>query len=203
MDNVLALLAHPDDEALGAGGTLAKRLMWGAEVHMAFFGAGVIGQREASERLWGSVPVMLDTTADQMFDTIAIKSFADFAMSQFEAYAPSIVITHSLTDLNRDHQIAAGATLVACRRARNVRLILGCQGDRHLAPFIPTYFVDITDHWPEKVRMLEVYRKFLLPHPDPRSIMGQAARARYWGTVAGVPMAEAFELIRYVDEGGG
>lgn len=197
MSNVLALLAHPDDEVLGAGGTLAKYRRDGESITVAFCGDGMQGQLSIAKRLWKSAALMGGTT-DQQFESLPIRLFADFAKAQLDAEQPSMIITHSPSDMNRDHQIVYEAVMIACRRAPTLRLILGCQGDRHIRTFEPNHFVNIIDHWPTKLHMLNLYRQFLLPYPDPRSIEGQEARARYWGTVAGVPMAEAFEVLREV-----
>ncbi len=200
--NILVCAAHPDDEVLGAGGTLAKHQENGGAA-IAFFGRGIregesYPQLDVAQQLWRPGVISFHMTPDQEFERIPIRYLADFAADWIKGFFPNILITHSLSDLNRDHQIAAEATMIACRRSRT-SLILGCQGDRDMRPFIPNYFVDITEQWSAKVKMLEAYRDFLLPYPDPRSIEGQEARARYWGTVAGCEYAEAFELVRRVE----
>ena len=38
---ILVVAAHPDDEVLGCGGTLAKAIAEGAVVHVLFLGEGI------------------------------------------------------------------------------------------------------------------------------------------------------------------
>lgn len=171
--NVLCLPAHPDDEALAAGGTIAKYAS-----RVVIFGRG------------------RGHNLDQLFDTVPLRDWADECRAALVVADPvDLLITHWTGDLNQDHQVIAQSALIAARGA-SIQHIWAMQPEFSLEPFAPTVFVDITAHWDAKVKALEQYASEMRPYPHPRSIKALEARARYWGTVAGCDMAEAFIGIR-------
>ena len=65
-----------------------------------------------------------------------------------------------------------------------------------LAPFVPEFFVDITEHLDRKLHALEAYATELRPAPHPRSVEAVRALATVRGSAVGVGAAEAFQLVR-------
>ena len=41
MNTIIVFAAHPDDEVLGCGGTMARHVSNGDEVHVVLFGKGI------------------------------------------------------------------------------------------------------------------------------------------------------------------
>ncbi|RXK46928.1 PIG-L deacetylase family protein [Halorientalis pallida] len=211
---VLCVAAHPDDEVLGAGGTLAKHAAAGHEVHVLIVTEGVTAQyddlelveekvdaaEECGERLgvetlhFGELPDMrLDSTPH-----VEVNAVIEDCV---ESIGPDVVYTHTQDDVNQDHVAVAESTMVAVRPGAGVERILAYEtpsgtewaaGDR----FAPTVYVDVTDHLDTKVGAFDAYDMERRPYPHPRSERAVRARARTRGTEAGFEAAEAFALLR-------
>ena len=65
-----------------------------------------------------------------------------------------------------------------------------------LAPFVPNLFVDVSETLAAKLDAFDAYVSEVRPWPHPRSRQALEARARTWGSVSGLPAAEAFEVAR-------
>ena len=125
---VLALVAHPDDEVLGAGGTLALHALRGDEVHIVFLtdGVGARGaDRAAEERraeaaikaasILGARPPRFLGFPDNCVDRIALLDVVQAIEAVIASVQPATVYTHHAGDLNIDHAICHRAVLTACR----------------------------------------------------------------------------------------
>lgn len=190
MTRVLAVVAHPDDEVLGVGGTLLRHkaegdLVWIVIAHRCRTESETESQEAAArmgidyERLWNSGRTIADTVAD---------------------YMPDIVYTHSAADLHHEHQDVLQATLVACRPQSGVRAIYCFETpsatDWSGVVFDPRLFVDIGDTIEAKLHAMEAYTSELRDSPHPRNIDRLMERGLFWGQRIGVDYAEAFEVIR-------
>jgi N-acetylglucosamine malate deacetylase 1 len=217
MSRVLLVCAHPDDEILGAGGTLAKHVGAGDDVAVLILCSRSDAHREAAKRaaevvgyrvIFGDV---LDGF-DQRFDELSIADLAD-SIKEYAHGAlwtgsaknvPGVVYLHSPKDLNQDHQRAAHATLIACRPSSmpSVQEVLAFEvpssSEWGLAPFSPTLFVSFcTEEREKKDKAWDCYeylegQKF----PLPRDTMSILARDSWRGATIGQEYAEAFEVIR-------
>ena len=65
--------------------------------------------------------------------------------------------------------------------------------------FSPNIFVDISKELKFKLKAMQAYKNELREFPHPRSIEALEIIAKRWGTVSGFDAAEAFELIRELD----
>lgn len=65
-------------------------------------------------------------------------------------------------------------------------------------PFLPNYFVDITDFMEQKIEAAKIYDTELGETPFPRSVENIKALATIRGAAAGVKYAESFRLIKYI-----
>jgi LmbE family N-acetylglucosaminyl deacetylase len=217
---VLAIAAHPDDETLGAGGTLAKHAARGDEVRVLFMCTGLPNEPPESERCMekqnrarlavvslGAVDCAFFGLADQRLDQIALLDLTQ----RIERYAghpvPDIVYTHHLGDLNADHRITAQATLTAFRPVpgSKVRALLSFEvpsATEYSPPhngFSPNVFVDLEPGFlARKLKGLACYETEMRPAPHPRSVESVRALATMRGSSIGVAAAEAFELVRGV-----
>lgn len=219
---VLVLLAHPDDEVLGCGGTIASLADSGREVTVAILTDGV-GSRSnqsstAADERWaaceqanhllgvrtlrrwaeGADREVCDNEADAMPRLV----LARWACEMVAQYRPATVLTHSGADLNIDHRRVHEAALVACRPtpSQPVRLLMCCEipssTEWGLRPFAPVAFHDITRTLTRKVSAMECYRTEQPDEIHPRSSASLKALARWRGASAGVDFAEAFEIVR-------
>lgn len=215
---VVAVAAHPDDEALGCGGTLARHAHEGDEVHVVFLTDGVgargaaltvVQARRAAAadagRLLGVSHYHWFDFPDNRLDGVELLTIVQGLESVFSKIAPSIIYTHHGGDLNIDHQLACRAVLTACRPqpGTSVSKILAFETVSSTAwfpgsakPFEPNYFVDIGQHFGAKITAIEAYSAELRAAPHARSRDGVEALARHRGCSVGVEYAEAFVLLR-------
>lgn len=220
---VLILAAHPDDEVLGCGGTIAKLAQQGATIHVAFLADGVssrssdpkaqqaelasrrIAVQKASDIL-GVKSVSFGDFPDNRMDTIALLDIIKPIEALVAKFQADMVFTHHAGDLNIDHRRIHEAVGVACRPqcGHPVKTLL-CfevpsstewQLSGSAQTFAPNWFVDISDTLDRKLVALEAYAAELRPWPHPRSRQGIEHLARWRGAIVGVDAAEAFMLGR-------
>lgn len=222
--SVLCIAAHPDDEVLGVGGTLARHASNGEDVHVCLLSDGVTSRyddaetaeaeierrraraRQACEALGASAS--FHSFPDNSFDTAPLLDIVQTIEGEIEAHDPDVVYTHHYGDLNVDHELACRATVTATRPLADSGV------DRVLAfetlsasewsvpepgnAFQPTSFVDVADHLETKLDALSEYEDELRDPPHPRTVETVRQNAEVWGAKAGVDAAEPFELLREV-----
>ena len=123
---------------------------------------------------------------------------------------PSLLITHSHSDLNVDHQITFRAAITACRPtpAQSVKKILCCEilsstnwSHDHSAPkFNPNFFVEIKSYENIKQMAIDAYKQEIHAFPHSRSWETLASLHRLRGATIGVRAAEAFQVERIIDD---
>ncbi len=220
MSCILAIAAHPDDEALGCGGTLAKHVAAGDRVQCLFLadGAGSRGegadvalrqqQAEAAAReLGASMPILLDFPDNRM-DEVPLLEVVQAVEKVIAEVKPDIIYTHHGNDLNIDHRIVHQAVLTACRPQPGscVHAIYGFEvpsstewASPEVAPaFRPVRFVDISGYLQHKMALLDCYADEMRAFPHARSREAVEALARWRGATVGVAAAEAFSVIREI-----
>jgi LmbE family N-acetylglucosaminyl deacetylase len=219
---VLVVAAHPDDEVLGAGGTIARHLQQGDQVTVAILGTGVSSRFRGPDPAEAALLEALNTDAhmaaaalggpdiqlfalpDNRFDSVNLLDLVRLVEDVMAKVRPEIVYTHFHGDLNIDHVITARAVLTACRPLPGslVKRLLAFEvasatGWGFPEPaFAPTVFVDIAATLPLKIEALQRYRSEVRRSPHPRSPEAVAARAQTWGAQVGLAAAEAFLLVR-------
>jgi len=223
MESILVVAAHPDDEVLGCGGTIAKLADLGATIHVAFQADGVSsrgggnivleeGRRTRSAaakracEILGVKSVSFAGFPDNRMDTVALLDIAEAAEELIAEHRPDIVLTHHSGDLNIDHRLIHEAVVIACRPlcGHPVKTLLTFEVPSTTewqlpgsAPgFAPNWFVDIGETLDRKLAALDVYGAELRAWPHPRSRQGVEYLARWRGATVGVDAAEAFMLGR-------
>ena len=220
---MLVIAAHPDDEALGCGGVIARRVNEGVHVHLAFLadGVGARGKmrsakqallkdrREAAYRaseIMGAASVHFDDLPDNRLDSVPLLDIIHRVEALIERYQPETVLTHHAGDLNIDHRRVHQAVMTACRPqpGHPVQTILCFEvpsSTEWQVPgggeaFVPNWFEDITGTLPQKLKALEAYATEMRDWPHARSIKAVEHLARWRGATVGVEAAEAFILAR-------
>jgi LmbE family N-acetylglucosaminyl deacetylase len=222
--NVLVIAAHPDDEVLGCGGTIARLAKEGHFVNIAILGEGITSRykqqdeadaklvqvlREKSQRVaecLGAKQPFTFNLPDNRFDTVPLLDIVKMIEDLIMRIQPQIIYTQHGGDLNIDHGIVFRATLTASRP------ILGCSVKTIYAyevpsstewsmgkfkpSFQPNAFMDIQDTLELKLKAMALYESEMRTFPHPRSAEALRAIASRWGSVSGCQAAEAFELIR-------
>lgn len=215
---VLVIAAHPDDETLGAGATIAKFAKQGHKVRILIFGEGPLAReqvdtasvkRQANNAITtlGAKLIGVLGYPDNQLDKFALLELARKIEKEIENFSPELVLTHHFGDLNQDHRQIANATFIACRPVSNKCAELWCyevlsSTDWIIAPqdrFNPNLFVKIDEAcWKLKMRALNEYKSELRDFPHSRSTEAIEALSRVRGVQAGVARAEAFWLARKV-----
>ncbi|HYD74806.1 PIG-L family deacetylase [Ramlibacter sp.] len=217
---VLVVAAHPDDEVLGCGGTIARLAGEGRAVHVLILADGesarpqagideAAARASAAQRAGEALGVASVTCLglpDNRLDTVDLLQVVQAIEAVLGRVQPATVLTHHHGDVNIDHRIAHEAVLAACRPLPGscVRELLFFEvpsstewrpGSPATA-FAPTVFVDIGPALAAKMAALEAYAAELRPAPHPRSREAIDALAAWRGASAGVARAEAFMLGR-------
>ncbi|MGW8379831.1 PIG-L deacetylase family protein [Streptomyces sp. ODS28] len=220
MSRVLAVVAHPDDEVIGVGGTLARHAAAGDRVEVLILAEGKtsrgpdeagedtadLSRREtaaACKRLGITGYRRLDL-ADNRLDGYPLLELAQYVGESVGRAEPDIVYTHHGGDLNADHELTARATMIACRpHVSTVRWLLGFPtlssteaGYGGRPGFHPVLYAPIQDTLEDKLAAMECYSSELRAFPHPRSLRAMRAEAELYGAHADVPAAEAFTVLR-------
>lgn len=216
--NILVVAAHPDDEVLGCGGTIAKHVSEGDDVFVIFLTDGETSRKNTSnydvERRFTAAKKAASILKirktyfyqfpDNSLDTIATLDVIKVIENAIKDCHPEIVYTHSSVDLNIDHEIANKATLTACRplpdssvKAILTYEVLSSTGWAYNSKkfFQPNFFVDIKDFLHIKNQALACYSSEMRDLPHPRSFDSVKCLAMTRGVSIGLNCAEAFEVV--------
>lgn len=220
---ILIIAAHPDDEVLGCGGTIANLAKEGQSIYCLFLGRGKASrysgktsrvkkeqkvlEKEAkkSAKILGISKIFFENFPDQQYDTIPFINLVKAIEKIKEEIKPEIIFTHHSGDLNLDHQIVFRTVVTASRPLENepVRKIYSFEtsssSEWGKEAFSPNVFVDIKKTFEKKLKALKAYRSELREFPHPRSLKSVENLAKIRGAEAGIELAEAFELIREID----
>lgn len=224
---ILVIAPHADDESLGMGGTIARYVKSGAEVHVALltghgedaahpfipksdfdivrreFGAALDVLGVAHRHVRELPAVMLDSLPTHKINAVA--------RDLVERVRPHRLYLPFAFDLHRDHRELFYAFLVQTRSY----LPLGgsieevwcyeTPSETHLAPaylepaFAPNRHVDISPYLEVKLKAIDCYASQRQEAPLPRSRQAMTALAHLRGSQIGVTAAEAFVLVRKVE----
>jgi LmbE family N-acetylglucosaminyl deacetylase len=217
---VLVISAHPDDEILGVGGTVARHVLQGDQVTVVIVADGATSRYEAGAentlRAYGekaaAVVGLRDVRflgfKDQRLDQGAIIDVIKPIEKVVQEVRPEVVYCHHWGDLNRDHRVVSEAVAVACRPVgegypRRLLMFETPSSSEWSVPdpalqFMPNVFIDIGATIEKKLEAMACYESELRPEPHPRSLAALRARAQYWGQIVGKAYVEPFVLAREV-----
>ncbi|MFH1531119.1 MAG: PIG-L deacetylase family protein [Pseudomonadota bacterium] len=221
---VLMFFAHPDDETLAAGGTMARLVRGGCEVHVAIPSTGIRSRRhllvEAEmerelEILHGDCAratgvlgirpehLTLGHFSDNEMDRHTLLELIHWLEALVDRVAPDALFTHHRFCTNIDHQYCHEAAVVATRPSVERRIPLICgevpssTGYLRPAQWEPNLYVEISrDDLELKVRAMESYKGEARPDPHPRSREVLEALAKVRGSESGHFFAESFMVQR-------
>ena len=218
--NIAVVVAHPDDEVLAFGGSIARHVAIGDTVRILIMASGLAArgaadeaslaelrtQANAAAAVLGAEPPEFANFPDNRMDTVALLDVVQRVEDFFEVCPPSLILTHHGGDLNVDHRIVAQAALTAARPLpgrKSVRLYAGeaLSSSEYAAPtdrFVPNTYVDIEASLETKKKALACYIGEVRDWPHPRSLSAVEHLAHVRGCEAGLEAAEALCLIRAV-----
>ena len=221
MSRVLVLAAHPDDEVLGMGGTIAVHADRGDEVRIVvvtdgsstqYPGDAEIRARKEDEALRAAAElgvtdyVHLDLP-DMRLDTIPHVEVNRVVEEHVRDFTPARVYTPH-PDVNRDHRVLFDSVAVATRPTpgqpvRRLFTYAPTSSTEWTPPslnwFVPNWFVDVTDTLDRKLASFAHYRTEARDYPHPRSERAIRAAAEFYGASCGCVAAEPFVLVRSLD----
>ena len=219
---ILVIVAHPDDETIGMGGTISKHIRNGDDVNVISMTDGVgsrisAGKTEVFERLQyaKNASEILGFSwfkqyqfPDNRMDTVAFIDVVKQIEFVKDKLNPDIIYTHSPSDLNVDHRITLEATLTAFRPQPNENFseiisfeVQSSTEYGHKAAFgnfSPNMYINIEEEWDLKEKALLSYEAEMRPYPHSRSIKALSVLSNQRGSQVGLERAEAFEILRKV-----
>lgn len=216
---VLVVAAHPDDELLGCGGTIALHtrahdhvtsviLCEGESLRYGQEGVGQNKDIARAARTLGVEDVRTLQFPDQRLDTITLTEIIAPLEKIVREVRPEIVYCQYGGDINVDHQLLFKALLVATRPTepfiQTVYAFDTASSTEWAYPrtFIPDTWIDISATLNTKLEAMACYRSELREYPHPRSIEGLRHRAAAWGNQCCLEAAEVFMTVRRIVRNG-
>lgn len=194
--SLLAIVAHPDDETIWAGGTLAKYAK-SCPVHVL----SLTGLPPRNQELKEAGKILgLSSTLALEHDNFTINTSLQSQISQYiQDIRPETIITHSQTDYHPDHQMTFQLVLQGIEWASHKTILKEAAWrvnklyllETHNLHSFPTTFIDISQEFDIKHQAIETY-KSQLAKTDKYYLEFAKAKARLRGIQCGVPYAEAY-----------
>ncbi len=214
----IIIAPHPDDEVLGAGGTLLRRKAEGATVAWLIV-TGITAETGWSEdkikqradeikrvtALFGFDSVFeLDFPTTQL-DQVPMSDLVAAISNVFKTFEPEEVFVPHPSDVHTDHRVVFNAVASCTKwfRYSSVKRVLAYEtlsetdfGLGTSQAFRPNVFIDIEPYLDDKLRAMDIYASEVGAFPFPRSHQAIRALATLRGVASGFKAAEAFELLR-------
>ena len=132
-NKILVVAAHPDDEILGCGGTIAKYIKKGATVKVVILTRGISSRYTKNNKNVKKFQSKLHNSSllankaigvknisyydlpDNEFDSKSLLSLVKILEKEIKKFVPNKIFTHFIHDLNIDHQYTAKAVITAAR----------------------------------------------------------------------------------------
>ena len=223
---ILVVAAHPDDEVLGCGASMAKWSNAGIEVNVLIMAEGTTSRDKVRNReksidelsllaksarsagkILGVGSVQLLDFPDNRMDSVDRLEVIKAVEEHIKLLKPVTVVTHHSGDLNIDHRIVHEAVVTACRPkpGNGVLRLLSFEINSStewqpdsVSSFQPNWFEDVSGFISRKLQALEAYSIEMRPWPHSRSLKAVEHLARWRGGTVGTEAAEAFMLLREV-----
>lgn len=219
---VLVVAAHPDDEVLGCGGTIARHREEGDTVAILILGEGIVSRTEISQEeakvqqkklladavaanaLLGVSAPQFRSLPDNAFDSVSLLSITHEIEAVIKKTAPDLIYTHHIGDVNIDHRVVAEAVDSAVRpmegscvrEVRAFEIPSSSEWNFTRPSFRPNIFVSLSESQLKmKQEALRLYTSEVRTFPHPRSPEYLEALARVRGGQSGFRAAEAFSLV--------
>jgi len=214
----IIIAPHPDDEVLGAGGTLLRRKAEDARVAWLIVTSISIETGWSAEKMKQRANEIKRVTELFDFESVFELNFPTTQLDQvpvsdlvaavsnvFKTFEPEEVFVPHPSDVHTDHRIVFNAVASCTKwfRYPSVKRVLAYEtlsetdfglGTRQA--FRPNVFIDIEPYLDDKLRAMDIYASEVGAFPFPRSHEAIRALATLRGAASGFKAAEAFELLR-------
>lgn len=218
---ILLISPHPDDETLGAGGTILKlteennSIYWLIITEMSeklgFSKEEILNRQREIEKvaeMYGFENVFNFNFPTTKLDTIPIGDLISKISAYIYKIRPEIIFVNNRSDIHTDHKITFQAVVSATKpfRMNFIKKILMyetvSETDALISlienAFLPNIFVDISNYIGKKLEIMSIYKSEIMEYPLPRSLDSIKVLARVRGSQMGVEYAEAFMLVREI-----
>jgi LmbE family N-acetylglucosaminyl deacetylase len=218
--NIVVISPHPDDETLGAAGTLFRykaqghKIFWinitdpeenqGVALDALAHRAQQIREIEELFSFDKSYNLKLPPTKlDQMDRGFIIERIG----TCIKEIKPEWLILPDGNDAHSDHKVVFECCM-ACskifrypyiKKITTMEILSETDFGKPYCPFVPNYFVDISDYLEQKLQALQIYDTEIGEPPFPRNIEAVKALATIRGGTSGVRYAEAFKIIKWIE----
>ena len=216
--NVLVVSPHPDDETLGAAGTIFRLKDQGNKVswlNITNMSSDMFTERQIQIRrqqikkiveFYGFADVrhlnLSTAKLDQYVSSDIISQISDY----IKKVKPEMLILPDYNDAHSDHRCVFEWSYACTKIFRypyitkvlTMEIISETDFGNPIAPFVPNYYVDITNYIEKKINAMKIYQTEMGMHPFPRSEEHIRALALIRGVSAGCKYAEAFRLVKCI-----
>ncbi len=208
--NILAIGAHFDDIELGCGGAIARHVATGDHVYVyVATDSGFVNQNKEiirssktaqSEAEKAMAILGVKELICGPFKTLELEFVDDLNVEILEIMTSKkidLVYTHWADDVHYDHYALARASLHGCRHVP--RLLMYRSNWYHSASsFRGNFYVDISEYWMIKKRAIEAHESEM-NRTGMKWISFFKNEAENAGQRIGVPMAEVFEVVKWLE----
>ena len=218
---VAVIMAHPDDEVLGCGGSLARLSRSGASVHIFILATGLTSrgpadkfallalkdQAKAAAAILGAATIDFSDFPDNAMDSVSLLEIVKQVESFVTRIKPDLIFTHHSGDINIDHDLTQRAVMTATRalpKSKPVE-VLACEvlSSTEFGPankrLQPHFYMRLTEEdMKAALDALTCYEDEIRDWPHPRSAQALEHQLRLRGAECGADAAEVFEVLRMV-----
>jgi LmbE family N-acetylglucosaminyl deacetylase len=223
-NNILILAPHADDEILGCGGTISKKVKEGNNVWIGVLTNANItdpvkytseklenirNEAKAAGELLGVTEVLFEDLPAIILDQFPTYKVTDAISKWIAMYKIDTIYLPHRGDIHNDHKVIFDAGMVASRPVGNysVKEIYAYEtlSETEWAhpfqndAFIPNFFETLDESdFENKLKSMSCYKSQLRPFPNSRSLETIEALAKFRGSTVSVKRAEAFMLLRKI-----
>ncbi len=225
MKNILVAVAHPDDEVLGMGGTIARLAAEGCDIHLLIVTDGsssqyknvpelqkIIEKKKAetalSAEILGIKTVDYGELPDMKLDCTPHTEVNGVIKNAIDKYSPDAIFTHFWGDVNIDHRCVYESVIVAARPVPGQEIKeIYCfrvpsstewMPNKTSTMFMPNIYVDISKYEDKKLKAMAAYETEIRDFPHPRSVSYLKKTDEATGLSVGMEAAEPFVLLRKI-----
>lgn len=217
---IMIVSPHPDDESLGAGGSILKLKKARNEVYWLNV-TDAKTEHGWKEEFVEKRKIQIDRIREYFrFDEFINLQFPPAKLNgsikgelinaiggAFDRIKPDCIILPDYNDVHSDHKYVFEAAYSCSKifrhsyikRILTMEILSETNFGMPYNKFEPNLYIDITDYFDKKAEALEIYDTELGSSPFPRSMEAIKAQAVLRGIEAGVLYAEAFRVIKEIE----
>lgn len=207
-ERVVVIATHPDDETLGAGGTILKYKQLGDKVYCIFctdifendgYCLEMVKRREKEIenvcKIYGFDGIYRLRLKTMRIDQYSTSELVSMFSNIFNEIQPTIIYLPFAYDAHSDHRIIFNAAFACTKSFRypSIRKVLMMEtlSETEFSPslqhrvFNPNVFVDISNFIDKKCEIMKIYKSEIDVAPFPRSIENIKSLAMLRGCTRG------------------